>query len=613
MTNKSTNHPILTQHTTAAALAYDSVAAITLPQPHKREIHLPPKIHLKKKPRLGPQGTPQPIVEAGPPTRPRKSRQAGPSLEDQDFPTILSPSKARRPDCRSNFRRYSGILEGGSGRPYYEPPTLLGINDAGMNDNISTISGTWVRERAKNVFGGTKKVAERILGISPSSARYIHQQQRNGTPGLDGVGLVAQGYRVAQKRRITKYPVPSPVSTSEIESSDKDLRDCLEDPFSAPGDYELDQNVNAKVNKGGSNEPCYTKKPNQETRGGLRRLESTQNSLVLGSTKAKRRHAEEAVVTKWSDSGSCTEDRSPASSFLATTDPSLGATYESNHSESENEMPSSSPMAKSTPKKDWHRYKNRDTAGTPMWKTNRRTEGRKSNPVKPLIIALDSSDTDCIEGMSIGELTNDDIENKGGGGGWDESVQEEAKLFTGNGTGESPLEKKEMAIRFRRIKHPLLRDKVPEDKDYKYPYKIEISGSDTAGGERNYCPLKMGIGGSSGGESGRRAIANANIIYLKEDKENPRKRYKDIIRTDGSRVGKSLLRDKVSKLTGRVEGVTVGFGGSGGGGAVISRAPSKSVVGGGTGKKAIKRRKPSLAYDRNDVDELQMDLPGMRI
>lgn len=593
LTDKSTNHPISTQSTTVTGVAYDSVAVIAFPRPPKRETLPSPKIHAKKKPRFGPQGTPQPIIEVELPTRPRKLRQTEPSLEDQDFPTILSPSKARRPDCRSHFRRYSGISEGGSGRPYYEPPTLLGISDVGMNDSISTISGTWVREKAKNIFGGTKKATERILGISPSSARYKHRKRRNETSKLEKT----------QERRITKYLASGSVSTSEIKSSGGEvvgLRGCLEDPFFSPEDYELDQNMNAKVNEGDSVKSRYAENPNKEGRGGLQRLESIQNLLVLGSTKVQHKHAEKAVITKKSDTESCVE--SPASSFLVTADLSPGAAYESNNSESDNGMLSSSPMAKSTPKKDWYRYEDRDIANTLGWKTNRRAKGKKPNPVKAMIVALNSSDTDCLES---------DVGNRGGENIRDER-DKEVDLFNGNkirGNPRGHQEQNKEAIRFGRMKNPLVRNAMPENKHCKEQYEIEIPRSDTAGRGGDY-PLNMSVDGVSESEEDKRA----NIIYSKE--ENPRKRCEYVIHTDGSRTGKLLSMDKKPKFTDRVESVAINFSDGKSNKAVVSRAVSKCAVKGGTGRKGKKGRKSSLAYTKmetEDIDELQMDLPGMRI
>lgn len=611
LTNKSTNHPILTQFMTVGEVAHKSVAAITFPQPHKRETLSSLKIHSKKKPRFGPQGTPQPIIEVELPTRPRKSRQTGLSLEDQDFPTILSPSKARRPDCRSHFRRYSGISEGGSGRPYYEPPTLLGISDVGMNDSIGAISGTWVRERAKNIFGGTKKTTERILGISPSSARYKHRKRRGETSKLED--KVIQKRREAegtQERRTTEYPAPRAVSTSEIQSSGGgvvDLCGCLEDPFSSSEGYEPDHNMNAKVNEGNSV---------KSGRGGLRRLEGIRDLLVLGSTKIQHKYAEEAVVTKQPDTEFCIKKYgSPASSFLVTADLSPGAAYEFNHSESDNRMLSSSPIAKSTPKKEWYRYEDRDTANTFGWKTNCRTKGKPSNPVKAMIVALDSSDTDCLEGISMRELRSDNVGDRGGENNWDER-DKEVNFFNGNkirGNPRGHQKQNEVAIRFGRTKNPLVSNTVLGNGRYKEPYEVETLKSDIVG---DYFPLNMSVDGGSESEEDKRAIARANIIYSKEEEENPRKRCKYVTRTDGSRLSP---RDKKPKLTDRVEGAAAGFGDGKGNRAIVSRTVSKSVVKESTGRKGRKGRKGQksfLAYDRmetEDIDELQMDLPGMRI
>lgn len=548
LTDKSTNHPISTQLMTVGGVTHDFIAAITFPQPPKNETLPSLKIHSKRRPRFGPQGTPQPIIEVELPTRPRKSRQTGPSLEDQDFPTILSPSKARRPDYRGHFRRYPGISEGGSGRPYYEPPTLLGISDVGINDSIGTISGTWVRERARGIFGGTKKTTERVLGISPSSA---HRKRRGETSKLED--KVIQKHREAEKaqeRRIRKYPAPGPVSTSKTQSSSGkvvSLCGCLEDPFSSPEDYELDQNMNAKVNEGNSVKSRHAENPNQEGRSGLRKLESIRDLLV-------------------------------------TADLSSGAAHEFNHSESDNEMLSSSPMAKSTPKKEWYRYEDRDTANTFGWGANHRTKGKPPNPVKAMIIALDSSDTDCLEGTFMRGLRADDVGDRGGENNWDERGKE-VDFFNGNkirGNPKGHQKQNEMATRLGRMKNPLVRNAVPGNGRCKEPYEVEIPKSDITG---DCTPLNMSVDGVSESEEDKRAIARACIIYSKEEEENPRKRCKYVIRKDGSKTGKLLPKDKKPKSTDRVV-------------------------------KGRKGQKSFFAYgmmETEDIDELQMDLPGMRI
>lgn len=611
LTDKSTNHPILTQPI-AVGVAYGSAAAITFLQPPKSGALLSPKLHLKKEPRLDSQSTPQVILEVEPPTRPRKSRQAGPPLEGQDFPTTLSPSKARMADYKSHPRKYTGISEGGSDRPYYEPPTLLGISDTRMNDSIGTISGTWVRERAKNIFGGTKKVAERVLGVSPSSARYKYRPWEGETPKLKA--RVIQKRREIQTRRIAKHPVPNPVSTSGIESSAGDvvsLQDFLEDPFSLPGDYGLDRNMDAKEDDGSSVELGHAEGPNGEIRNRLWRPESIQNLLVLGSPKTRYIHAEKAATTKQSDTRYCIkENGSPVSSFLATTGINPGTACGFNHLDSDNEMLSSSPIAKSTPKKDWHRYEGRDATNILKWETNSRTRGKPPNPAKPMITALDSSDTDCLEGVATGgnEFDGNSRDER------DKGVEFYTKSNGGEagGSRKNSQEQKALVARLRRTKNPLRRVAGPEDEHCEDQYGIGISGSDTAEEEKDYCPLEISIDGAFESEEDRMitsTIARTSIIDLEEE-VNPRKRCGDV----RTRTGKPLSKDKKTRLTGRTEGVAVNSSHSRSNRAVVSRVISKIATG---RKKEIKRRKFSLGYDGmemdDDVDELQMDWPGIRI
>lgn len=581
--DKSTNYPILTQPTTATGAAYDSVAATTFPQLLTRDLHPSPKLHLKKL-GLSPQNTPQLITEVELPMRPSKLRQAGLSLVDQDFPIVFSPSKACKPKYRSDFWGYSKIS---SGSPFCEP-ILPGVNDPGMDDSIGTISRTWAHERAKTIFSGKNQAAERILGVTPSSAGPKQQQQKNITPKLkDRVHLVIQKCREAQKGRTKRFLVPSP---SGIESSPTNvvgLRDFPEDPFSPQESHELYQNINGKVSKRSSAEPRRAVNTNRESRP-----ESIPN-LVPGSTRIE---SEQVAIRKRSNAKSKIEEGGGLiSSFPAIAGPGLGAAYGFNHSESDNEMLSSSPIAKSTPKKDWYRYEYPDTVNTLRRETNRQTLRTKQIPVKATILAIGSSDTDCLEGMAMGEHTNEDVKNRGDESSWDRS-----KIGGGR---KGP---QEVVPRLGGMKY---RVTAPGGEHRKSPYKIEIPEGGTGGKGRSYCRPEMIINGFSNSEEGI-TTARAKIIDLKERKVNPRKRSKYLIRMDGSRTGKPLSRDKKLKLT---EGVAFNFSDS----KSKSKRPIVPRVGGVVGKKGIEIRKSSLGYDRmemdDDVDELQMDLPGMRI
>lgn len=588
LSDKSTNYPILT----TTGVAYGSVAGTTSPQLPTRDIYRSPKIRLKKKLGLGLQDTPQLITEVELPTRPGKLRQAGLSLVDHDFPIIFSPCKARKPKYRSNFRRYSGIS---SDSPYGEP-TLLGVNDPGMGDSIGTIPRTWAHERAKNILSGKNQPAERILGVTSLGVGFGNRRRKDMAPKLnDKVHLVIQKCREAQKGRTEKYLVPSP---SEIESSAANvvsLRDFPEDPFSPQENHELDQNINGKVSKGSSAEPRRAVNSNREWKP-----ESISN-LVLGS---RRIGSEEVTIRRRSNTKSKIEGGGGLiRSFPATTDPSPDAAYEFNHSESDNEMLSSSPIAKSTPKKDWYRYEYPGTVKTLRQETNRRTQKTTQIPVKAMILAIGSSDTDCLEGMAMGEHPNEDVKNRGDESSWDERVKEEIEFFNGDMIRRGqrgPQEQSEVVPRLGRIKKYHVA--APGGEYRKNPYKIEIPEGDT-GGKGSYCRPEMIINGCSDGEEGI-MTTRANIIDLKEKKVNPRKRSKYLIRMDGSRTGKPLSRDKKPKLA---EDVAFNF----------SNSKSKRAVVGVMGKKGIEIRKSSLGYDRmemdDDVDELQMDLPGMRI
>lgn len=643
LANKSTNHLVGARPTTTTGVTYGSIATI-LPQQSKRETRPSPKIHQKKRPRLNPQITPQLVLKVEPPVRPRKHRQAGPSLEDQDFPAILSPSKARKPDYKSHFRKYSGISENGSDRPYNEPPTGLGISGIGMNDSIGTISGTWVREKAKGIFSGTKKAAEKILGVSPSSARYKCQQQKNEKSKLkDMVQAVIKSrsapkaagmLQKTQKERVDDGSISGTI-VSELESSNGDvvsLQDFLEDPFSSPEDYELDQAVDPRKERYHPLRAYSTSKSNRRAYNKLWRTESIQDLLVLGSTKVQG--AERAVTAQKSDPKYRTKDRSPArnwkdlSSFFATTSLGQGTAYEFNHSGSENEMPSSSPMAKSTPKKDWYRYGSSDSRGMFDLGANRRAKGNNQSPVRPKVAVLGSSGADRLEGTATEELLNDNGGNGYDEYSWDEGDEEGAEFSTKlnkNGAREGWGDHQEQhgaTIRLGETKHPPLRAADPEDEFCGDPYGVRISGKDAVE-EKDCYSLEMSIDGLSD-EEDKRTLST--IIVTKTDVRDLQgvdrgQNSKGVIHTGGSRISKQFSKGKKLKPANRDERITASRSGGGGNRAAVSRVAAKKIAakeaGRGSRVKEIRRRRPSLGYDRmevgNDVDELQMDLPGMRI
>lgn len=637
LANKSTNNSTLARPRDIHRVAYGPAADV-LPQSFKRETDLSPKLHPKKKPRLNPQTTPQLILRAEPPMRPRKPRQAGPSLEDQDFLAILSPSKARKPGYKSHFRRYSGISENGSDRPYNEPPKILGINGIGMNDSVNIGPGAWVRDKARDILSGTKRVAEKILGVSPSSSRYKRQQQKVGQFERRFGILRDSGMSQDLREERTKDASASSPVVFEIGFSGGDgisLQDFLEDPFSSPEDYELGQDMDVEVDEDQLFGTYSGVKPNRISRNRLRKTESTQDLLVLGSTKTRRTKG--AIVTKQLDPGFCIDDRSfsktwdTLDSFLAATNLSPGIAYEFHNPESDNEMPSSSPMAKSTPKKDWNQYENPEGAEALEWEPDRRAR-RKKHPTNSMIITLGSSDTDCLEGMVTGELSGEGDKHKYNKNSWDDGGEEggETKFSTNfDGIGIQRIlndqkEQDEAAIELKELGHLFLYPAASQAEFRKNQSDMGMFDRAVTEKEKNYYSSEMSIDGDSDNEEDMKTLST--IIVAKrgarglKGEVSLRQKDNNVVHMSNSKIGKLISRNKKLKGIDKAGGGAAQYSDYEGNRAVTFRVISKTVAKGagrGVGKRDTKRRKPSMGHDRmevgNDIDELQMDLPGMRI
>lgn len=545
LTDKSTNNPILSKSTTTIQVAFDSAAGITLPQLPKVDTPPYPKINPKRKPALDPKDTPLLIVEVAYPTKPHPAVS---SLGHKDFATTLLSSNVRKPGCKRYFRSHSEPSETGSDNLYYRPPGVLGVSAPRMNDSIGITSRTWARD----ILGGTNQETEKTVGVSLLVTGYGHQESKNELPELKNtLDLVVQrhqGQRM-QKGRVIDYPDFSPVNTSELISSTRNVmspRDFLEDPFFIPERYKFNRGIRVGKDTGGSVRLHCAMDPTQD-RCNLK--ERIGNRTEVGLPKIRQKHFESVAITR--------QLNTKFSLAPATTDLNQGTAFEFNDSESDNEMPSSSPIAKSTPKKDWYRFEDYDSVDTHNWGKNRQAQGEKPGPLKPMIFAWGSSDIHRLEGVTMRELP-------GGRPGSVSKIQQGCQ------------EQTETVDTFGGIKHPhrhsSSRSEIPEEN-------------------------KRGEGKST--------IVTVNIIDLKKKKINSRKRNKDLIYMDESRMGKRLSREKKHKLTGSA----VNFRNSG----------SKSVdsAGGDVREKEIHTRNSSLRYERtgmgDDIDELQMDLPGMRI
>lgn len=533
-------------------VAFNSAAGVSFSQVLKLDTPSDPKIYPNRKTALSPKDTPLLIVEVAHPTRPRKSRPAVPSLFHQIFPTIMF-SNIYKPGYKSHFRSHSEISESGSERLYYGQLGLSRVCDPAMDESIDTTSGTWVRNRTQNILHGTNQETEKTLGVSPLDTSYDHHQLKTESSKLNNaITLVVQrhqGQRM-KKGRIIRYSVSSPVDTSEMKTSTRDvmsLRNSFEDPFSISGGYRFNRDRRAGKNRRSS---VHLHCPMGPSQGCCGPEESIRNQKVAGTLKIK------------DPKGVATVRQRNTKSNDATTDLIPGTTYEFNNPKSGNEMPPSSPMAKSTPKQNWYRYEDNDSVDTPIQKKNHRAQRTKRDPLKAMVLASGNSYTDCLEGVAMRELP---VKNTCRG-----DEDKEGPGFVSE-IGRDCQEQNEVVMRLGRMKHP---------------YHHSSYGSK--------------IPKENKGGKGRGRIVAVNILGLKNEKADLRKRHNDVIHTDGSRIGKQSSEEKKHQLT--------------------SSAGSKRVVsaGGDAGRKEIHTRNSSLRYYErmrmgDEVDELQMDLPGMRI
>ncbi|KAG0634549.1 hypothetical protein HOY80DRAFT_912106 [Tuber brumale] len=220
---------------------------------------------------------------SGPPPRPRKIRHHTPSLGDQDLPHLLSPSKARSPISEDNYFRRFSTRAGGKevNRPYSTPPTGSGIDQHGMADGNSRAS-TWVRDKARYLM---KKTAEK-MGSSPPNARHkSHCEEVTPTPlemtSREGVRkTISPQYSVERmKRRRKGYePVPAAVDCGTGYESNGDSP--VKDPFCSGQDGDFEHGIFAGESSDYIAEIPKRRRNFQEPYGWGTRAQNTQNLLA---------------------------------------------------------------------------------------------------------------------------------------------------------------------------------------------------------------------------------------------------------------------------------------------------------------------------------------------
>ncbi|PUU79750.1 hypothetical protein B9Z19DRAFT_796904 [Tuber borchii] len=182
---------------------------------------------------------------SGPPPRPHKIRHYAPSPEGQDLPCHLSPSKTWGPISRDNFRRFSTRAAEEVSMPCNTLPTEPGIDQHGMADD-NTRADAWVRGKTICVI---EKTAEKTMGSSPPGARYkSHSVGATPTPlkktfggGIRKTLSLRYSPEGVKKRRKGYELVPT---TTDYETEcESDGDSSAKDPFASGQDDGFERRI----------------------------------------------------------------------------------------------------------------------------------------------------------------------------------------------------------------------------------------------------------------------------------------------------------------------------------------------------------------------------------
>ncbi|KAI5840690.1 hypothetical protein DFP73DRAFT_557500 [Morchella snyderi] len=294
---KSTNHPIPIR---SAAQTREASEASTISLLRQNINN-----HRAKKQKFN--NTPRVISDAKTPLRPQKYRYSNPTYKQRDFLETQSPTK-----IRGYISESDGI--------HSEGPTILGTLASDMDDNASTASVTWVRERARDIFSGTKKAAGKIMGVAPSNAKYRDQKEER--PKLKGI--IKNGASKGSYGAMNNH----------LQGS-VGLYGYSREPLSYPEDCQ---------NKGSEDENPLglPRTTNYSRKKSFWRSENIQD-LLIGSAKIQYTKKQNVYNSHYATGN---EDRN---SFQNSVNISpQGSVYDP----SDSRLPSSSPLFKSTPNKE---------------------------------------------------------------------------------------------------------------------------------------------------------------------------------------------------------------------------------------------------------------------
>ncbi|RPA91271.1 hypothetical protein L873DRAFT_1781417 [Choiromyces venosus 120613-1] len=556
----------------------------------------------------------------GPPPRPHKIRHYEPSLEDQDFPYILSPSKARSPISKGNFRRFSNrAAEKEVSRPYNTPPTGSGIDRQGMADG-NTRAGTWVRDKARYVVSGTKKTAEKMMGSSPPSARYkSHDEKVTPTPLKKTIGggvrkALSPQYSVERMKKRRKGYEPVPTTTDCETGHESDGDSSVKDPFASGQDDDFEHGIFAGESSDYIAEIPKKRRNVQELYGCDNRAQSTQNLLAetkemdpstkKASTKNKSRKLKYDVELEDRSLG---EDWDERESSIAGVADSLMA-----YMSGSNEGVSPASIAQPTPKRQsWGQLRTRSKikskirAGKPPSLENKRNSRSKS------LGSDEDTDTDPTVGSSTEGLTV---------GAAQEKHQSIPAVYTANHIKRHDVKNDEL-VRNKKLKE--------EDLGYLDSLRACNPSPDTLSARANsqyatYPDSSKTVGKLEDvGQNG--SIPNGGI-----DMDTRGSTLLDTKHIQGDRQGKKAQPNdsfedstfqgpiRTSRSSSKNVAGDKQIGSHSHGVIPLNEKPQKSMSHNTKRKKDVKKTKTSkpkakMVCEDDYFDELQMDLPGMRI
>lgn len=443
-----------------------------------------------------------------------------------------------------------------------------------MDDNASTTSVTWVRERARDIFSGTRKAAGRVMGVAPSNAK--RRDQKEELPKLKGIikngatkgsyGAINNHLQVTQKENIDFRGGHA----NDIFSKNKgsvSLHEYSREPLSHPEDC---QNKDF-----GDEDPLgLHRTTNSSRQKNFWRSENIQDLLMLGSAKIQYTKKQKDCSSKYA-----TGNEDPNSFQNSVNISPQGSIYDL----SDNGMPSSSPLFKSTPNKE---------------QCNLRSN---KNPFY--------SDADSCKDMYMDGSLNERSSDEG-----NETTKCDEDEFLGENIHYK--EKVKRNARSTESQHLILRAASSEDELYQAPYGCQAL-NDTG-------TFRKSVTGNGEGQVRRgvesykkknvkaldtaptsRAIGDAPPKEFNQQQQHG----KDIIHVGGSRTSRYV------PVKGTVEGAGKKTDKSNRARIPLKKKPSGRIGKGGVGKEA-RKRKSSRGYEKledDDMDELQMDLPSMMI